>query len=148
MVQVRRSCCARTVHADLPGIQLAVAFQLVSSCSVRRSLHRPSGFVSHLSGCHHHRSGASDRARWLPSQPARPDGSLALHLDLAHSFQRRRHSRRVHSLSHRTRRLRQRPSSPEHSRCALTRPARPNGLLARFLDTTRLLRRRAASRCP
>ena len=59
MVQVRRSCCARTVHADLPGIQLVVAFQLVSSRSVRRSLRHPSGFISHLSGCHCCRSGVS-----------------------------------------------------------------------------------------
>ena len=71
-VQVRRSCCARTVSPDLPGIQLAVAFQLVSSCSLRPSLRRPPGLVSHLSGCHRHRSGASDRARWLPISTCSP----------------------------------------------------------------------------
>ena len=59
MVQVHRSCCAHTVHADSPGIQLVVVVQLVLSCSMHCSLHHPSGFISHLSGCHCCRSGVS-----------------------------------------------------------------------------------------
>ena len=99
MVQVCRSCCAHTVHADSPGIQLVVAFQLVLSCSMHCSLHHPSGFISHLSSCHCCRSGVSDHARWVPSQPACSDSLLALHLDLVHSFEHRCHSHRVHGLS-------------------------------------------------
>ena len=60
MVQVHHSCCACTVCADLCGIQLAVVFQLFSSCSASHSLCCPSSFVSHLSGCNNHCSGASN----------------------------------------------------------------------------------------
>jgi hypothetical protein len=56
---------------------------------VRRSLRRPSHLVSHLSGRRRRRPSAPDRPRHLPIRPARPNGLLALQIDVARSFRRR-----------------------------------------------------------
>ena len=134
MAQVRRSLSACAVRADLPGIQLARPFRLVSSRGVLRSLRHPSGIISHRIRRLRHRFRASNHAQRRPSLAARLYGLLALYLNLARSHHRHHHSCRHCSPYHCPRcRLHRSgaPNDPQHFR---THPVGPIGLQARFFD--------------
>ena len=146
MVQVCDSSCLGGARADSLVFQLAVAFRLVSSRSVRRSLRRPSYTLPHHIRLVFERFRRSNRPRRIPTRLPRPNGLLALRLDVAPSFRRRACFRRYQGLSHRIRRVPERFRRIRFPGRHPVRPARLLGLLGRKLDVAPSFRRRARPR--
>ena len=83
MVQVRRPSCLGAARGDPSGIQLAVAFRIVSTHNMHRSLRHPFGHYFYRIRRVRHRFRTSNCARRRPSPPARLLGLLAPYLDFA-----------------------------------------------------------------
>ena len=145
MAQVRPLSCACAICTDLSRLQLAVSFQLISSCGMCRSLHHPYHFASQLPGRHLHRSDLSDHSRHLLTRLACPSDLLALELDIACLFQLCAHSCSSWDVSHRIRRGLQRFRGPIRPQRLSTTLHRLYGLLSLYLDPMHSFRRQLRS---
>ena len=150
MAQVRSSeSCAVACRADpCHGLlQLAVAFRVVSTRRVRRSLCHPSSTIPHCIRNHGHCFRRIRRPRHLSTSPSRLRGLLAWLLDMARSL--RRHARFPHvwDILHRVHRCRQHFRGLNRPRRFSMPPVRPPpaDLSGLYLDLVGFCRRRARS---
>ena len=128
MAQVCRSLNTCAVCANLPGIQLARPFQLVSSHGMLRSLCHPSSIISHHIRHLQHHLHHSNHAQHVPSPPGQPF-SLQLHFSfiLSHSM-RRSLCHPSSTISHHIQHLRHRLCRSNHTQHVPSPPGHPLGL--------------------
>ena len=132
MAQVCHSLNACAVRADLPGIQLACPFQLVSSCGMLCSLRHPPSIISHCIQRLQHHLHHSNHTQHVPSPPGQPFG-LQLHFSfvLGHSMCcSLRHP--SGTISHHIQHLRHRLCHSNHTQRVPSPPSHPLGLQLRF----------------
>ena len=132
MAQVCHSLNACAVHADLPGIQLAHPFQLISSRGMLRSLRHPPSIISHRIRRLQHRLHRSNHAQHVPSPPGQPFG-LQLHFSfiLGCSVRRSLHHPSG-TISHHIQHLRHHLCHSNHTQHVPSPPGHPLGLQLHF----------------
>ena len=132
MAQVCHSLNACAVRADLPSIQLARPFQLVSSHGVLCSLHHPPSIISHHIRRLQHRLHRSNHAQHVPSPPGQPF-SLQLHFSFVLGRSVCRSLRHPSStISHHIQHLQHCLHRSNHTQCVPLPPGHPLGLQLHF----------------